>query len=232
MSEETAPRINWFPEGVKTIKIADLLKHPANYRTHPRYQIDSLRASLRKHGQEKPVVIFLDPDLSEEQYVIHAGHGMVEAMQAEGWTEVWYSEYFGTDAEQYLVDDNETGLTSMPNDKALLTLLQKRSAADLSSSGWEPQHVAALEARMNSQALREEKRGSLDGGAEKMVTVVECPHCKKAFEPKPYTQKLRASEAEAKIHGKQVDEEGRVIEDVSEELEEIFGEEPEEEVDE
>ncbi len=103
----------------------DLLRpHPRNYRRHPERQLAVLRDSLRIHGQQKPVVITPDG-------TILAGHGLVEAASAEGWTRdrratsmtaptprrSWPS----TTAANELAEDDE---------EALLALLKDAEAGD------------------------------------------------------------------------------------------------------
>jgi len=62
---------------IETRQLADLTPHPKNPRRHPPEQVEQLRLSLRTHGAQKPIVI-------TEAGQILAGHGLVEAMLAEG----------------------------------------------------------------------------------------------------------------------------------------------------
>ena len=80
-------------------EIAALTPHPRNYRRHPEHQLAILRESLRVHGQQKPVVITPDG-------TILAGHGLVEAARAEGWTEIACHVYDGPYPEAFLAIDN------------------------------------------------------------------------------------------------------------------------------
>jgi hypothetical protein len=62
---------------LKDINI-DLLKIPEkNTRIHPETQIKEIRRALQRWGQYKNIVV-------DENYVVLAGNGLVEAMRAEG----------------------------------------------------------------------------------------------------------------------------------------------------
>jgi DNA modification methylase len=77
-----------------------LTANPRNYRKHPEKQIERLRASLRRHGFQKPLVVKRDG-------VILAGHGMELAARAEGMATVPVHVYTGEKPLAFMVDDNE-----------------------------------------------------------------------------------------------------------------------------
>jgi len=56
---------------------AELTPHPRNSRRHAKYQVAELRASVRRFGMMAPIIV------NEEQVVL-AGHGILEAALAEG----------------------------------------------------------------------------------------------------------------------------------------------------
>jgi len=102
---------------VEVWPITRLQANPRNYRQHPEQQILVLRASLRRHGQQKPVVV--QPDGT-----ILCGHGVVAAAQAEGWTDIAVKVYNGGDAQSYLLDDNESSRLAVDDEQILARLLQ------------------------------------------------------------------------------------------------------------
>jgi DNA modification methylase len=85
------------------IKVADLSADPANARKHDDRNIDSIIASLRRFGQQKPIVI----DASK---VVRAGSGTLEAAKRIGWEtiECVKTDLKGSDAIAYAIADNRT----------------------------------------------------------------------------------------------------------------------------
>ena len=130
-------------------RIADLRPHPRNYRRHPEHQLAILRESLRVHGQQKPVVITPDG-------TILAGHGLVEAARAEGWSEIACHVYDGPYPEALLAIDNRASDLAEDDEAALAQLLRDLEAQDqLSAAGWEQDDLHELLLRLDA----EEKSG-------------------------------------------------------------------------
>ena len=129
--------------------IASLQRHPGNYRRHPEHQLAILRESLRVHGQQKPVVITPDG-------TILAGHGLVEAARAEGWTEIACHVYDGPYPEAFLAIDNRASDLAEDDEAALAQLLRDLEAQDqLNAAGWGEDDLSELLLRLDSQ----EKQG-------------------------------------------------------------------------
>ncbi len=129
--------------------VSTLQPHPRNYRRHPEHQLALLRESLRVHGQQKPVVVTPDG-------TILAGHGLVEAARAEGWTELAVHVYDGPYPEAYLSLDNRASDLAEDDEAALAELLKDLDAQDqLTAAGWEPEDLRELLLRLET----EEKRG-------------------------------------------------------------------------
>jgi DNA modification methylase len=85
------------------IKVADLSADPANARKHDDQNIDSIVASLRRFGQQKPIVI-------DASNVVRAGNGTLEAAKRLGWDsiECVKTDLKGSDAIAYAIADNRT----------------------------------------------------------------------------------------------------------------------------
>jgi DNA modification methylase len=85
------------------IKVADLSADPANARKHDDRNIDSIVASLRRFGQQKPIVI-------DASNVVRAGNGTLEAARRLGWDsiECVKTDLKGSDAIAYAIADNRT----------------------------------------------------------------------------------------------------------------------------
>ena len=61
--------------------ISDLIPDPRNARTHPKRQIEQLKASIEEFG-------FTNPILTDPEGHIVAGHGRLQAARAMGFSEV------------------------------------------------------------------------------------------------------------------------------------------------
>jgi len=131
---------------VQTRAIADLRPHPLNYRRHGPEQLEVLRRSLRDHGLQKPVVVTPDG-------TILAGHGLVEAAKAEGWTEIAVHVYDGPHPDAFVVADNYSASLAVDDEQALADLLQRLEAdGELAASGYQEDDLAELLARLEAEA--------------------------------------------------------------------------------
>ncbi len=85
------------------MKVSDLSQDPANARKHDDRNIDSIIASLRRFGQQKPIVI-------DASNVVRAGSGTLEAAKRLGWDtiECVKTDLKGSDAIAYAIADNRT----------------------------------------------------------------------------------------------------------------------------
>ena len=61
------------------IPMADLTLNPTNPRTHGEESIEAIKASLKRFGQRKPIVV------QREGMVVRAGNGTLTAAQELGW---------------------------------------------------------------------------------------------------------------------------------------------------
>ena len=85
------------------MKVSDLSQDPANARKHDEKNIDSIIASLRRFGQQKPIVV-------DASNVVRAGNGTLEAAKRLGWDsiECVKTSLKGSDAIAYAIADNRT----------------------------------------------------------------------------------------------------------------------------
>lgn len=88
----------------ETIFIKDLTLDPKNARKHSKKNLDAIKGSLKKFGQQKPIVVSQDG-------IVIAGNGTVEAAKALGWDkiEITRSKLTGSDITAYAIADNRTG---------------------------------------------------------------------------------------------------------------------------
>lgn len=89
------------------VPIDSIMRDLENARLHPDRNIKQLRASLRRRGQTKPLVVSRDR-------VIAAGNGTHLAAEEEGWTHIWIvaTHLTGAELKAYGIADNATGLSS------------------------------------------------------------------------------------------------------------------------
>ena len=85
------------------ISVADLSLDPSNVRKHSRRNLDAIKASLRKFGQQKPIVV-------DAKGIVLAGNGTLTAAQELGWTEIEITrtELAGVEATAFAIADNRT----------------------------------------------------------------------------------------------------------------------------
>jgi ParB-like chromosome segregation protein Spo0J len=156
-----------------TIKITELSLDPSNVRKHGRKNLDAIKASLRKFGQQKPIVV-------DSKGIVLAGNGTLAAAQELGWTEIDIvrTQLEGVEATMFAIADNRTAELAEWED-SLAEVLQKLQADghDLSQIGYEPLDIDALQ-QPNFLPGSESEQGKLD---EKKP--IECPHCHKFFTP-------------------------------------------------
>lgn len=88
---------------VEMVAIELLSEDPANARKHGDKNVDSIVASLRRFGQQKPIVI----DLNN---VVRAGNGTLQAARVLGWQSIacHRSELAGAEMAAYAIADNRT----------------------------------------------------------------------------------------------------------------------------
>ena len=88
---------------IQTIPLADLSLDPSNVRKHSRRNLDAIKASLRKFGQQKPIVV-------DAKGIVLAGNGTLTAAQELGWTEIQIvrTELAGVEATAFAIADNRT----------------------------------------------------------------------------------------------------------------------------
>ena len=85
------------------VAISSLSLDPANVRKHPEKNIQSIIASLKRFGQQKPIVV-------DANGIVRAGNGTLMAAQQLGYTEIAIvrSPLKGSEATAYAIADNRT----------------------------------------------------------------------------------------------------------------------------
>jgi DNA-binding transcriptional ArsR family regulator len=117
-----------------------LLKTPElNTRIHPEKQIAEIRRSLKKWGQYKNVVI-------DENYLVLAGNGLVEAMRQEGFKKAWAVILYDlseNEKKKLMMSDNKTaglGIDNLDNIEQLIHDL----AGDFDIPGFDDEILSSI----------------------------------------------------------------------------------------
>lgn len=124
---------------IEKIAIDKLLLDPANARKHGQKNLDSIKGSLAKFGQQKPIVVNADN-------VIVAGNGTLQAAKELGWKEINIvrTDLKGSDITAFGIADNRTSELAEWDDKVLQELLEglKAEDFDLSAIGFDDEDFA------------------------------------------------------------------------------------------
>jgi hypothetical protein len=124
------------------VPVGELRRHPSNPR---RGDMDAIRASLRRFGQQRPVLALPDG-------TIVAGNHTFQGTVDEGWTHcaVVRSDLTEAEVDAYLAADNRTGDLGTYDDEVLARLLQPLYEADrLLGTGYDDGFVERLVARVD-----------------------------------------------------------------------------------
>ncbi len=89
---------------VETVPLASLVEDPANARKHAPKNLEAIKGSLTKFGQQKLIVV-------GQNNVVIAGNGTLRAARALGWDtiDINRSELEGTEAMAFALADNRSG---------------------------------------------------------------------------------------------------------------------------
>ncbi len=127
---------------VERVKITELTADPANVRKHNEKNMAAIKASLRRFGQQKPVVV-------DSSGVVRAGNGTLAAAIALGWShiDIVRTELQGSEATAYAIADNRTAelaewdADALAQTMAALEIEDEKLARD---AGFSAEDVAAM----------------------------------------------------------------------------------------
>ena len=163
----------------ETVQLDALTADPANVRAHPTRNVDAIKASLKRFGQQKPVVVDGDD-------VVVAGNGLVEAARSLGWSEVSVvrTSLTGSDRTAYAIADNRTAeLAEWCEAELAETLAALAAESDLDgwATGFGQDELEALLADVQGVLPADADGREIDESCADDVKTVECPHCGKSF---------------------------------------------------
>ena len=150
---------------IETIAVADLSLDPSNVRKHSRRNLDAIKASLRKFGQQKPIVV-------DAKGIVLAGNGTLTAAKELGWTEIQATrtDLAGVEATAFAIADNRTAELAEWDD-SLTDVLKSLSEEgfDLSDIGFAADDIKDIEEKIPPNEFTE-----VD---ENIETEHNCPKC-------------------------------------------------------
>ena len=129
---------------VKSVLLSSLRPDPANVRKHDEKNLDAIKGSLARFGQQKPIVV-------DRSGVIRAGNGSFVAARSLGWKEIQVvvSDLDSLEATAYAIADNRTAELADWDAPALAQLLEELRADDaLAGVGFDDEDIDALLAEL------------------------------------------------------------------------------------
>jgi ParB-like chromosome segregation protein Spo0J len=162
---------------IETVKIESLSLDPANARKHDERNMETIVGSLRRFGQQTPIVV-------DKSNVVRAGNARLEAAKRIGWDtiQIVRTELTSSDAIAYAIADNRTSELAEWDDDILAAQLQGLLTEDealLDAAGFDEDELAALLDEPDFDPGTEDDQGQLGQLEPKMVT---CPHCRTEFD--------------------------------------------------
>ena len=132
------------------VPVSTLRAHPRNPR---RGDVEEIRKSLRRFGQQRPLLALPDGTLV-------AGHHVWQAAEAEGWPDVavLHSDLSDAEVDAYLVADNRLSDLGLYDDTALAQLLGSLDG-DLDGLGYTNDDLEQLLALLDPPELERAGRG-------------------------------------------------------------------------
>lgn len=139
---------------IKTVPVNSISQDPANLRKHGERNIDAIVASLRKFGQQHPIVI-------DNKGIILSGNGRYMAAVKLGWQEIEVveSSLTGSSATAYAIADNRTAELAEWDTTALAETLRALQSEDfeVEASGYSESEIDALIEGLGSELLGVDK---------------------------------------------------------------------------
>lgn len=131
--------------------VQKLSSDPANARKHSDRNIESIVASLRRFGQQKPIVV-------DKSGVVRAGNGTLEAAKRLGWETIAVveSELVGADMSAYAIADNRTAELAEWDDEILKATLEGLDDALREAAGFDLSELDELLKEANQEVTEDE----------------------------------------------------------------------------
>jgi DNA modification methylase len=133
---DEVPDFPFIIESLRPLAVAvnSVKPDPANVRLHDERNIVTIKSSLQRYGQRKPIVV------NRRTGLVEAGSGTLDAARALGWSHVAvvFVDDDPTTATGYAIADNRTAELAEWNDAALAQVLQSlKQEGELASTGFD-----------------------------------------------------------------------------------------------
>ncbi len=160
-------------------KLDALTCDPANVRKHDQRNLDAIKASLQRFGQQHPIIV-------DAAGVIRAGNGRYMAMRALGWSEcdIVRTDLKGSEATAFAIADNRTAELATWDDDALaqqLAALQIEDEELALATGYDEKEIAALALDNVEQEAPASSAEEID--VDGFDLQCKCPRCGFEFDP-------------------------------------------------
>jgi len=148
MPKEITPvfdNLNQAPPVIERVPLSSVERDPENSRKHNKRNLDSIRYSLRRFGQQTPIVVGSDG-------IIYKGNGTHTAAELEGWThiDIVRSRLTSVELKAYAVTDNRAGELAEWDFESLSKTIREIKAIEesdnfnLENLGWAEYEVSPM----------------------------------------------------------------------------------------
>jgi hypothetical protein len=143
MAEQAKLAVEW-------VKVDSIHIDPANVRRHPERNLDTIKASLARFGQQKPIVVDADG-------IVRAGNGTLEAARALNWGNVAIvrTPLKGSEATAYAIADNRSSELAEWDETGLAEQLRALQSEkfDLDAVGYSGNEIDDLIDKLASETI-------------------------------------------------------------------------------
>lgn len=160
---------------LEKVKISTLIPDPSNARKHDQKNLDAIKGSLAKFGQQKPLVV-------DYKNIVIAGNGTLAAAKELGWEEIDIvrTDLKGSELTAYGLADNRTSDMSSFDTESLSKLLDSLRSEDfdLDSIGFD-------DSFFDNEKTKEIKSGKELDESDFSNFDHQCPKCGFEFNDNP-----------------------------------------------
>ncbi len=137
------------------VKLEGLVLDPANVRTHSERNIEAIKGSLARFGQQKPIVVSSD-------CVVVAGNGTVVAARELGWEELdaVRTKLTGAELQAYAIADNRTAELAEWDVAALARAVEAMEEELIEAAGFTGKELRGLFAVLRKEGIADPGPGT------------------------------------------------------------------------
>ena len=140
---------------IEKVAVESLSVDPANVRTHGSRNLDAIKASLRRFGQQKPIVV-------DASNIVRAGNGTLESAMALGWEtiDIVKTGLVASEATAFSIADNRTAELGEWDDELLalqLSALNHEDSTLLNDVAFTSEELASLLSNSQDEVIEDDK---------------------------------------------------------------------------